>query len=149
MDAIEQSRTDYLVYPLSRRFPGLEIDDPDSVASAMIRGGGPLTIKGVNWLTALDDECLEPLGGREEVFGDLDEGFKFYEYDGGVLIQAGPVPQPGDVNQGHIPRNYQQLARKLKPIRMIFSKPHSLISSPNRQEKSSADVTNEWLARFD
>ena len=81
--------------------------------------------------------------------GDLDEGFKFYEYDGGVLIQAGPVPQFGDVNQRHIPRYYQELSRKLKPIRMKFPNGQYLIKSPNRQEKSNAEVSNEWLARFD
>lgn len=149
IDEIEKKRTNHLVYPLSRRFPGLEIDRPSTIASKMARGGGPLKIKGVNWLTALDDECFEQLGGREAVLGDLDEGFKFYEYDGGVLIQAGPVPQLGDVNQRHMPRYYQQLARKLKPIRMIFPKGHSLIKSPNRQEKSNTEASNEWLARFD
>ena len=124
-------------------------DKPDTISSMMVISGGPLKIKGVNWLTALDDECFERLGGRDAVLSDLDEAFKFYNYDGGVLIQAGPVPQLGDVNQRHIPRYYQQLARKLKPLRMVFPQGHSLLKSPRPQEKSGADVSNEWLARFD
>ncbi|MEI8631455.1 DUF3396 domain-containing protein [Vibrio sp. PP-XX7] len=91
MHIVESGRTRYLTYPLSKRFPGLEIDDPGSVASKSAKGGGPLKIKGVNWLTALDDECLNQLGGPETVLGDLTEGFQFYECDGGILIQAGPA----------------------------------------------------------
>ncbi|HHI94263.1 MAG TPA: DUF3396 domain-containing protein [Gammaproteobacteria bacterium] len=150
MDTIEKGRTNHLVYPLAKRFPGLDVDDPGTIASRMKGGsGGILKIKGVNWLTALDDGCFEQLGGREAVLADLDDEFKFYEYEGGVLIQAGAMPQMGDVNQQHIPRYYQQLARKLKPIRLIFPEGHYLIKSPNRNEQSNAEASNEWLARFD
>ncbi len=145
----EVDRVIHLVYPFTRRFPGIDIDIPSSVASKMARGEGPLKIKGVNWLTVLDDQCFEQLGGRNAVLSDLEEGFKFYEYEGGLLIQAGPMPQLGDINQQHIPRYYQQLARKLKPIRMSFPNGHRLLKSPNRQEKSNTEATNEWLARFD
>lgn len=149
MNSIEKDRTIQLVYPLAKRFPGLEIDSPGDIASAMIRSGGPLKIKGGNWLTALDNECFEQLGGRDAVLEDLKEGFKYYDYEGGVLMQAGPVPQLGDANQNHTPYFYQQLARKLKPIRLRFTKGHYLLKSPNRQEKTNFEVSNEWLARFD
>jgi len=149
MSGIEKKRTNHLVYPFAKRFPGLEVDRPGTIASKMKRGGGALKIKGVNWLTALDDECFEQLGGRQAVLSDLGDEFILYEYEGGVLIQAGLTPQPGDVNQQHIPRYYQQLARKLKPIRLIFPEGHYLIASPNKNEQSNAEASNEWLARFD
>lgn len=149
MDETEKKRTGHLLYPLISRFPGLEVDKPGTIASKMTKGPASLTIKGVNWLTALDDQCFEQLGGRESVLSGLGEGFSFYPYEGGMLIQAGPVPQLGDVNQQHIPKYYQQLARKLKPIRMIFPHGHSLIKSPNPAERSNTEVTNQWLARFD
>ncbi len=149
MHEVEKKRTNHLVYPLARRFPGLEVDKPGTVASKMTMGGEQLKIKGVNWLTALDDQCFEELGGRDAVLGDLGEAFTFYEYDGGVLIQAGIMPQLGDVNQQHIPRYYQQLARKLKPVRMSFPEGHFLIKSPDRNQQSNAEASNEWLARLD
>jgi len=149
MDGTEKKRTNHLVYPLAKRFPGLEVDKPGTIASKMKRGGGALKIKGVNWLTALDDECFEQLGGRQAVLSDLGDEFILYEYEGGVLIQAGLTPQLGDVNQQHIPRYYQQLSRKLKPIRLTFPEGHYLIKSPNKNEQSNAAASNEWLARFD
>jgi len=149
MDETEKKRTNHLVYPLAKRFPGLEVDKPGTIASKMKRGNGDLKIKGVNWLTALDNKCFEQLGGRQAVLSDLGDEFILYEYEGGVLIQAGLTPQPGDVNQQHIPRYYQQLARKLKPIRLIFPEGHYLIASPNKNEQSNAEASNEWLARFD
>ena len=149
MSGIEKKYTNHLVYPLAKRFPGLEVDKPGTIASKMKRGGGALKIKGVNWLTALDDGCFEQLGGRQAVLSDLGDEFILYEYEGGVLIQAGPMPQLGDVNHQQIPRYYQQLARKLKPIRLIFPEGHYLIKSPNRNEQSNAEASNEWLARFD
>lgn len=150
MHIAESGRTRYLTYPLSKRFLGLEIDDPGSVASKSAKGGAPLKIKGVNWLTALDTECLEELGGHEAVLGNLEEGFQFFDYEGGVLIRAGSMPQIGDINQQHIPMYYQQLARKLKPLRMNFPDGHSLIKTyPGQLDKTNTEATNEWLARFD
>jgi hypothetical protein len=149
MDLTENERTVLLAYPYAKRFPGLEIDEPSAVASMAKKSGPPLKIKGVNWLTAVDDECMAELGGREAFLGDLGEGFKIFEYEGGVLIQAGVIPQLGDRNRQLIPILYQQLARKLKPLRMKFPNGWSLLKSPNRQEQSHADATNEWLARFD
>jgi len=149
MDTIEKDRTIHLVYPLAKRFPGLDVDDPGTIASRMKGGEGTLKIKGVNWLTALDDECFEQLGGRQAVLSGLGDEFTLYEYESGMLIQAGLMPQLGDVNQQHIPRYYQQLARKLKPIRLTFPDGYYLIKSPNKNEQSNAQASNEWLARFD
>jgi len=149
MDTVEKRRTSHLVYPLAKRFPGLDVDDPGTISSTMEMEGGALKIKGVNWLTALDDACFEQLGGRQAVLSDLGDEFVLYEYEGGVLIQAGLTPQLGDINQQHIPRYYQQLARKLKPIRLVFPEGHSLIQPRNKDGRSNAEISNEWLARFD
>lgn len=149
MDTIEKNRTIHLVYPLAKRFSGLDVDDPGTIASSMKRGGGTLKIKGVNWLTALDDKCFEQLGDRQAVLSNLGDEFVLYEYEGGVLIQAGLTPQLGDVNQQHIPHYYQQLARKLKPIRLVFPEGYYLIKSPNKNKQSNAEASNAWLARFD
>src|SRR5690554_1746950 len=147
MDMMEKKRTSYLVYPLARRFPGLEVDDPGVISNRMWNRGQGLKIKGVNWLTALDNQCLEELDGREEVLSQLDSTFVIYEYDGGVLIQAGLTPQLGDLNTQHVPHSYRILSNIVKPLRMTFPDGHSLIQP--RLEASNTEITNEWLARFD
>ena len=142
VEGAERDRTAYDVYPIAMRFPGVEIEDAGSVARHL-----GSHIKGVNWLTALSDEVLAPIGGRQALLAQLDENFVIMEYEGGVLIQAGPAPELGDVNRQQIPRFYRQLSRLVRPLRMTFPKGDSFIRPPNPDENTEA--TNRWLARFD
>lgn len=142
VETTEKERTVRLVYPIAKRFPGVEVDNAAIVALHI-----DSHIKGVNWLTALSDDCLAPIGGREALLSQLDENFRILDYDGGVLIQAGPMPQLGDVNREHAPRYYRQLSQIVKPLRMRFPDGHSFIRPGDG--RSGAEATNEWLARFD
>jgi len=142
VDSSEQLTTVYQVYPIARRFPGIEIENAEMVSLYLGRH-----IKGVNWLTALSDEVLAPIGGRQALLAKLDENFHIMEYEGGVLIQAGPAPELGDVNRKQIPRYYRQLSKLVRRLRMRFPDDDSFIR-PDTDEDAS-EVTNEWLARFD
>jgi hypothetical protein len=142
VESTEKLRTVHLVYPLAQRFPGVGIENT-SIVSLHIDSH----IKGVNWLTALSDEALAPIGGRSALLAQLDENFRIMEYDGGVLIQSGPMPQLGDANRQHAPRYYRQLSQIVKPLRMRFPEGHSFIRPGGG--RSGAEATNEWLARFD
>jgi hypothetical protein len=142
VEGAERDRTAYDVYPIAVRFPGVEIEDAGAVSRRM-----GSHIKGVNWLTALSDEVLAPIGGRQALLAQLDENFRIMEYEGGVLIQAGPAPELGDVNRTQVPRFYRQLSRLVRPVRMEFPKGDSFIRPPNADENTEA--TNRWLARFD
>lgn len=142
MDMAERKRTSHQAYALAARFPGLEIDNP-TVISLFLDD----RVKGVNWLTALNDQCLERLGGRDSVLKQLDENFRIYPYDSGLLIQAGQVPQLGDANRRSIPRHYRKLSNIIKPLRMVMPDTHSFIRPLDG--RNATDVTNEWLARFD
>jgi hypothetical protein len=142
VEGAERDRTAHDVYPIAMRFPGVEIEDAGSVA----RNLGS-HIKGVNWLTALSDEVLAPIGGRQALLAQLDENFHIMEYEGGVLIQAGPAPELGDVNRQQIPRFYRQLAQLVRPLRMTFKPGQSFIRQPGAA--SGTETTNQWLARFD
>jgi hypothetical protein len=141
IDRAEKLRTVQQVYGLAKRFPGLEVDHPRII---YLHIGAKM--KGVNWLTILSDSCLESLGGRTAVLSRLDDGYQVFEYEGGVMIQAGPTPQPGDVNRRNIPIYYRKLSQILKPLRMVFPEGHSFIRVAGRD---GSEVTNEWLARFD
>jgi len=142
VESTEQLRTVSQVYPIARRFPGVEIENA-SIVSLHINSH----IKGVNWLTALSDEALAPIGGRAALLAQLDENFRIMEYDGGVLIQAGPMPQLGDANRRQVPRFYRELSQLVRPLRMEFPEGHSFIHPGGG--RSGAEATNEWLARFD
>jgi hypothetical protein len=128
------------IYALAQRFPGIEVERP--VDHIFYVGKG---IKGVNWLTVLGQHWLDAMGGVTKLRAMLSDAFIFYPYDGGLVIQAGPVPQPGDVNQRNWPYLYAELARVLKPVRLTV---HDSFDggNPNRFTKES---TLKWLNRFD
>jgi hypothetical protein len=142
VESRERLRTVDQVYPIARRFPGVEIENAAIVCLHL-----GLHIKGVNWLTALSDEVLVPIGGRRALLDQLDESFPIMEYDGGVLIQAGPMPELGDADRRQYPHYYRQLSQLVRPLRMRFPEGHSFIRPDGG--RSGAGATNEWLARFD
>ncbi|MDM8542946.1 DUF3396 domain-containing protein [Desulfococcaceae bacterium HSG9] len=126
------------VYALAKRFPGLEVDYPYLHVLYLDSG-----IKGVNWLTTLGQKWLSEIGGIISLNRSLDDDYKLYEYSEGVVIQAGPHPEIGDVNRKIIPKYYQKLARILKPIQV---KEHKRFHGT---EGFGPDETVEWLQRFD
>jgi len=142
VESTEKLRTVAQVYPIAARFPGVEIENASIVSLHM-----KSHIKSVNWLTALSDEALAPIGGRQALLAQLDENFRIMEYEGGVLIQAGPMPELGDANRRQSPRYYRQLAQLVRPLRMRFPEGHSFIRPGGG--RSGAEATNGWLARFD
>ena len=138
LDTGVAQQNEQTVYGMARRFPGLEVDHPLSHVLFLKQG-----IKGVNWLTILGDQWVEQLGGVAALKVELGEPFTVHEYPGGVMIQAGPKPQLGDVNRQQEIPEYRELARVLKSIR---------IQEHRRfQERTGFDPekTLEWLARFD
>ncbi len=137
-----QIKSEFMIAPLAKRFPGVEVDEPIKTSIHLEKGG----IKGVNWLTILDDRYLPELGGLDYLRMRLpEETFPFYKYDGGLIIQAGPWPQIGDTTQDRWPEHYVTLAKVLKKIQI--KEHYGLI-----QKKKGAldnDFMKEWLFRFD
>jgi len=76
-------RAEPIVYHLVNRFPGLEIDMSHFHTIDCVEG-----IKGINWLTLLSDTFLQKLEGKAALQEQLDDDFIFYDYSGGVMIQA-------------------------------------------------------------
>ena len=102
-------------YATMQRHPSLEFIDSSSfsieVRSIFNR------IKGVNWLTVLGDEVLAELGGMTAARAALEPDCTLHEYAGGVVIQAGPVPQLGDTHFGLIPQRYRKVSHFTRPVR--------------------------------
>ena len=85
------------------------------------------------------------MGGVASLRKSLSDAFVFHQYDEGLMIQAGPRPQPGDVNQRVWPILYPDLARLLKPIRVTDMGCFDNFGA-NRFTRAT---TAEWLTRFD
>ena len=134
-------RAEPLVYPLISRFPGLEIDMPHSHSLYCVEG-----IKGINWLTMLSDTFLQKLGGKAALRAQLDDEFIFYDYPGGVMIQAGPFPQIGDMEQGNIPKLYQKLYRLVKSVQ-TDNYNAGYIDTPGGVH--AKEFALQWLHRFE
>ncbi|MFS8068710.1 MAG: type VI immunity family protein [Byssovorax sp.] len=133
-----------VVRQLAERFPGLEIEFRIG-HSIYLREG----IKGANWLTLLDDHWVQEIGGLDYLKIRLGEDFKITPYTGGVMIQAGPNPQIGDVTANRWPRHYVTLAKVLKPIQI---KVHGAFhrGDPNGvEQRMDHEASLKWLFRFD
>jgi hypothetical protein len=130
------------VFPLVQRYPGLEFDQPVN-HSLGCRDG----IKGVNWLTVVSDGLLSGVGGGAAVREALGGGnVRFSDYPGGLVLQAGQVPELGDADLGLIPAEYQKVARFLKPIRSQEDDTIIVETPPGVDRRAFA---KQWFARFD
>lgn len=130
------------VKPLLERFPGLDYGLPVDVA-AIAHDGLPV----VNWLTVLGDPLVARLGGRQALGREIDSRpeLALHDYPGGVVVQAGPVPQIGDQTQGMMPRAYGVAGGLLKDVR---TEPFDLLTELRYPEDSEA-FSHAWLNRFD
>jgi hypothetical protein len=137
-------RTMFLVRRLSERLPGLDVGNAISESMSIRRGG----IKGASWLTVLGDTHVNEIGGAAYLKMRLGEDFPITPYGGGLMIQAGPKPQIGDVETKRWPRHLVILSKVLQPIRC---KRHCPIHGWGHGEDPTMDfdVTKTWLARFD
>jgi hypothetical protein len=140
-----------IVYAWAQRLPGLEADYPIS-HGLWLRNGredGRDGIKGGNWLTVLSDRYVAELGGADKIEADLktlDSRFLVHRYEGGILIQAGPRPQLGDVERDLWPEPYVKLNKYLKPIRVVR---HNAFQHGGPGERFDKARSEAWLRRFD
>ncbi|WP_322047406.1 type VI immunity family protein [Paraburkholderia sp. J67] len=130
--------------PIMKRFPGFDfVDGIDFSAQA---GTTQNRIKCVNWLTILNTEIVDELGGIESVCAELEPACKIHEYDGGAVIQAGEAPQLGDTFRNDIPEVYRMVARCTKPVRFEAYRSR-LFRVPENLDKK--EETLAWIRRFD
>jgi hypothetical protein len=123
---------------ISRRHPGIDIPDLAGDVRVISRG-----IKCVNWLTFLDDGYVEQLGGLEHLRKTLDREVVCDQLTHGILIQAGPRLETGDVNRRLTLPLYHNVGSVVAKVR---AKEH-LAFVPSA--KDPGEATEKWLARFD
>lgn len=137
-----------VVYGVAQRFPGMEVDYP--VWHGISLGKEEGWIKGVNWLTVVDDPLLKRLGGVDSVRSDLaalDSGFDVFRFDGGLMIRAGTRPELGDAAAGNWPALYVKLAKYLKPLRVVSHPPFH--RTWEGVDVFTEERTQAWLSRFE
>lgn len=139
-------------YWLSKRFPGMDVGD-SAIDATHLRN----KIKTVSWLTMIDKSMLEAVGGIQALLNALPpDWFAFYDVDGGIAIQAGPIPQTGQSLDAEgktppiPPAGYVLLNRALKDLRVpsVWRLQVGLSGSPVPYY-SNTPVSDEWLRRFD
>lgn len=131
-----QKNEQYLL-PVAMRFSGVEVEGrgPTSVCCTE-------SIKGVSWLTLLSPGFVEQLGGKSTLRTQLGEAIDLIDLPGGLMIQAGPAPELGDVNAGERLPLYREVHRALTPIR---NPSHHMLGA----RIFGKDETRRWMRRFD
>ncbi|KAA5604815.1 DUF3396 domain-containing protein [Roseospira marina] len=129
---------------LAERFPGLEVDQPIDHAPKLADG-----IKGINWLTVLGHALVQRLGGDDALTAAAaasDTGLLWTPYDGGGILQAGDVPQLGDLDRGVVPSAYAAANRLLRPVRAVYDDVIFTTRPPGFNRKAFSEA---WLNRFE
>ncbi|EPN05014.1 hypothetical protein A259_22894, partial [Pseudomonas syringae pv. actinidiae ICMP 19070] len=80
---------------LAEKLHGLDVGHPVAGSTHAHKG-----IKTVSWLTALNHELVEKIGGIGEIQAELPmDWFALYDYGSGVVIQSGPTPEAAPTDQ--------------------------------------------------
>lgn len=142
------SMKDSRIFPFLKRYPGLDYTDT-SQFSLVTRREKDHKIRGTNWLTVLDNDFLSKIGGRTTVDEMLAQEAEIYIHDwnDGIVIQAGALPELGDSNKGYWPTAYGPVARLTKDIRFDGYGKKGYFQVP--QPLDEVEETLKWIARFD
>lgn len=127
------------------RHPGFDWDGGGPQARICEFFPGParflLRIKRINWLNLVCDRTLEHIGGRKKVVATLesDPDIAVKALEHGLLIQAGPKPQVGDLAAHDFTPVYRTVARALRGLRI----------RELGEVDGLGEQTNQWLNELD
>ena len=124
---------------LAHRYPGLDMSYPLCTKYITPKG-----IKCANWLTFLNTDYCERLGGLPALRSKFNQSVVIHDARNGGVIQAGPLPGIGDVNRQENLPIYREVGRELAPIRC---REHPPLFGP--LGFADKEVTDKWLSRFD
>jgi hypothetical protein len=129
-----EERRDEQLAAWNKRFHGLDAGSPECSAPF-----ASSHIRGVSWLTMLDEDFVSKVGGREAL-DTLGPDIAIHALPRGVAIEAGSAPRLGNVDELDDMTPYVNVNKLLKPIRAGEMYPPTDMSQ---------DDAREWLARFD
>lgn len=106
-------------------------------------------IKTVGWLTAINHDMVEKVGGLSTLRSELPVSwFAKYDYGNGMVIQAGPKPEIVPVDIDPEPAIYVLPNMALKDIRMTEIGAFHY-GSKDGEPRLRGAAADEWLHRFD
>lgn len=128
---------------MAEKMKGLDVGD-SVFMSSRLRGG----FKTVSWLTALNTELLSKVGTIDDLRQELPPSwYAFYDYGGGLIIQAGARPDIGPVELG-LPPAYVLVNHALKAARIpAFETFHGM--SHDGEPRIMGAAADAWLRRLD
>ncbi|MES2318808.1 MAG: type VI immunity family protein [Pseudomonadota bacterium] len=130
---------------ISETFNGYDVGSPIRASSEVKED----QIKTVSWLTAINKELLEKVGGMSAVRSELPmDWFALYPYSAGIVIQAGPYAETASVDDDPQPACYVLPNMLLKDVRCkeMFDL-HA--GSASGEARIRGHAAAQWLARFD
>lgn len=122
--------------PLSMRHPGIDVHNQAAKECNAVCFDG---VRGVGWLTMLDDAFVEQLGGPPKL--DLCEVIRV---KGGIIIKAGDAPAIGDVNRKDDLPAYREAFAYIEPL----TEPTIERSPWFTLKTDPGDRTEAWYKRF-
>jgi hypothetical protein len=127
---------------LSDKLRGLDVGHPVGGATHAHEG-----IKTVSWLTAVNYEMVDKIGGLSTIRSELPmDWFALYDYGAGLVIQAGPKPEAAPADQ-------PKPARLVLP-NMLFKEVRAPkvslhYASHDGEPRLIGWGAEQWLQRFD
>lgn len=122
------------------KHPGLATGDLMAWGVGVERG-----IANIGWLTFVGDALVDALGGRPELAKRLaGTGVTLRSYAHGVALQAGPVPELGDVNRKRELPLHRVVGRVLEPV-FVDDDRLQLVDVTGLR---NLDQRTAWLRRF-
>ncbi|ATV19801.1 hypothetical protein CFN58_12685 [Pseudomonas avellanae] len=127
---------------LADKLNGLDVGLPLGASETADKG-----IKTVSWLTALNHELVEKIGGIGEIQAELPmDWFALYDYGSGLVIQSGPTPEAAPTDQPK-PARLVLPNRLFKEIRAPKFSLH--YASRDGEPRIIGWAAEQWLKRFD
>ncbi|MGK5034521.1 type VI immunity family protein [Janthinobacterium sp. LB3P118] len=106
-----------------------------------------LGVKTVSWLSAIDNDYVEKVGGISTIRSELPmDWFGKFDYGAGLVIQGGPQP---DAAPSDLPTPARLVLPNLllKPIRTTKTRMH--FASGGIDPRLIGAAADEWMKRFD
>ncbi len=100
---------------IARRYPGIDVHN-SSITSLYIDGA----VRGAYWLTFLGPRVLERLGKTAaSLRAELGPDITVHEIRNGIALQAGALPEPGDVNRNERLPLVRKIAALIGPVQFV------------------------------
>jgi hypothetical protein len=133
---------------MATQMNGIDVGDP-VLMGGRAKYGIKDHIKTVGWLTAINCDMVDKVGGLTTLRSELPVSwFAKYDYGNGIVIQSGPTPEIVPIHINPRPAIYVLPNMALKDIRMTESGGFHY-GSKDGEPRLRGAAADEWLHRFD